>query len=380
MVEILDSTLREGEQTPGVYFPAHAKLAIASALDRFGVGIIEAGHPTVSPSIEGAIRKLAAAGHGAKIAAHARSVRADVDKALECGVDFLGIFYCVSRERLGGVFGRSLDEAVAQIAEVIRYAKEQKPDLVVRYTPEDTVRSDFENVLRAATAAVEAGADVISTADTTGAMIPRQRSLYDFLSRLREGLDARGCRPRLAVHCHNDRGLALANALDAYAAGVDIIDATVLGLGERAGIVDLAQLACVLSADMEQSGWDLTALPELYATVSTYCGVPIPQGFPIVGENAFTHCAGVHTHAATKNAVHYQSLDPELVGRSMKVSLDHMSGFASVQYAMEKVGLATDDRELVKAVLVAVKQVGEVGRTVRRRELQDIVAWCRAHG
>jgi 2-isopropylmalate synthase len=377
MVTILDSTLREGEQTPGVCFPPHAKLAIARALDEVGVGVVEAGHPMVSEGIEAAVRRIAAQGLKAQVAAHARSVQADVDKALECGVDFLGIFYCVSAERLEGVFKRSLGAAIDQITSSIRYAKEQKPDLVVRYTPEDTVRSKFENVVEAAAAAVEAGADVISIADTTGAMIPRKRSLYDFVKRLRDDLDAKGAKPRIAVHCHDDRGLALANALDAYAAGVDVIDVTVLGIGERAGLVDLATLLTVLTADFDHSEWNLAALPALYETVSTYAGMPIPATFPVTGANAFTHCAGVHTHAATKNAVHYQSLDPELVGRRMLVSLDHMSGLSSVEYALERVGVEAD-RELAMQVLVEVKRVGEIGRTVSANELRDIVSWCRA--
>ncbi|HBP20818.1 MAG TPA: hypothetical protein DEA08_23885 [Planctomycetes bacterium] len=199
-------------------------------------------------------------------------------------------------------------------------------------------------------------------------------------TRLREALAARGAEPLLAVHCHDDRGLALANALEAYRAGVDLVDATVLGIGERAGLVDLAQLAVVLTTDFGETSWQLDALPELYRTVSTYSGVPIPRGFPIVGENAFTHCAGVHTHAATRNAVHYQSLDPALVGREMKVSLDHMSGLSSVQYALAKIGAedAAEDAELSAAVLAEVKRVGEVGRTVLHQELLDILAFCRA--
>jgi 2-isopropylmalate synthase len=378
MVEILDSPLREGEQTPGVCFPPHAKLAIADALAKVGVGTIEAGHPMVSPSIEDAVRRLAKRGYTAKVAAHARSVQADVDKALDCGVDFLGIFYCVSSARLDGVFKRTLAAAIDTITGSISYAKEQKPDLIVRYTPEDTVRSKFENVVEAAAAAVHAGADVISIADTTGAMIPHVRSLYDYASKLRDALAAKGAEPKLAVHCHDDRGLALANALDAHRAGIDIIDTTVLGIGERAGIVDLATLVAVLSADMNETGWNLEQLPALYKTVSTYSGIAIPPTFPVVGANAFTHCAGVHTHAATKNAVHYQSLDPALFGREMLVSLDHMSGYSSVQYALEKVGEDASDDALVKDVLVQVKRVGEIGRTVGHRELGDIVNWVRS--
>ncbi|RMG17546.1 MAG: 2-isopropylmalate synthase [Planctomycetota bacterium] len=378
MVRLLDSTLREGEQTPGVCFPPHAKLAIASLLDRFGVGVIEAGHPAVCAGIEAAVRALAGRGFRAQIAAHARSLRSDVDKALDCGVDFLGVFFCVSSSRLEGVFRRSLATAIDQIADCIAYAKEGRPELTVRYTPEDTVRSPFENVVDAAAAAVEAGADIISIADTTGAMIPARRSLHDFVLRLREALASRGAEPLLAVHCHDDRGLALANALDAYRAGVDVIDVTVLGLGERAGLVDLATLATVLAADFGEEGWELSLLPRLYETVSTYCGVPVPVTAPVVGANAFTHCAGVHTHAATRNAVHYQSLDPALVGREMQVSLDHMSGLSSVQYAMEAIGEDPEDRELARRVLAEVKRVGEQGRSVRAGELADIVRWVRA--
>jgi len=376
MVQVLDSTLREGEQTPGVCFPPHAKLAIAEALDAVGVGVIEAGHPLVSPSIEESIKRIAGRRPRARLAAHARSQREDVDKALECDVDFLGIFYCVSNGRLDGVFKQSLGAAVERIQGAIRYAKEQRPDLVVRYTPEDTVRSDFANVVEAAIGAVAAGADVISVADTTGHMVPGgERSLGDYLRRLREALAERDAHPRLAVHCHDDRGLALANALDACRAGVDLIDATVLGLGERAGIVDLASLLVVLQADLGADSWNLAALPELYARVSTYSGVPIPVNAPVVGAHAFTHCAGVHTHAATKNPVHYQSLDPALVGRRMEVSLDHMSGLSSVRYALDAVGVE-HDAELAGEVLVHVKRVGEVGRTVGEAELRDIVRWC----
>jgi isopropylmalate/homocitrate/citramalate synthase len=380
-VAVLDSTLREGEQTPGVFFPEHAKLAIADVLERVGVDVIEAGHPRVSPSIEAAVRALGGRGYRAQVAAHARGVQEDVDLALACGVDFLGIFYCVSSDRLDGVFKRTLSAAIDQITSAVSYAKQQRPDLVVRYTPEDTVRSKWSNVVDAAAAAVEAGADVISIADTTGHMVPGVRSMYDFVRRLRDALDARGARPRLAVHCHDDRGLALANALDAYRAGIDVIDTTVLGLGERAGLVDMAQLLAVLSVDYDEQAcrerpWELRALPELYRTVSNYAGVPIPTYAPVVGLNAFTHCAGVHTHAATKNAVHYQSLDPTTFGREMKVSLDHMSGLSSVQYALEVTGIEAD-RELAVAVLEQVKKVGEVGRTVQAGELEDIVRWCR---
>ena len=205
MVRILDTTLREGEQTPGVYFDNHIKLGIADILNEIGVGIIEAGHPAVSPEIESAVRQLSLkrrTGNSAdntftvntadntgnaftaKIGAHSRTLKQDVDQALDCGIDFLGVFYCVSNHRLNNVFRKSLSTAIKQICDIISYARDRNPDLTIRYTPEDTVRSNFGNVVNASEAAVRAGADIISVADTTGYMIPgTHRSMFDYIER-----------------------------------------------------------------------------------------------------------------------------------------------------------------------------------------------------
>ncbi len=377
MITVLDSTLREGEQTPGVAFDLHIKLAIADLLDEIGVDVVEAGHPVVSEEIRSAVEALAGRGLRATVAAHARSLDRDVRLALECGVGFLGIFYCVSDDRLGD-HGRTLAGAVDQIAGVIGRAREAHPGLVIRYTPEDAVRSPFENVVAAASAAVEAGADIISIADTTGTTIPgTPRSLYDFVSRLRERLAEPGLEPRLAVHCHNDRGLALANALDGVRGGATIVDASVLGLGERAGIVDLAALLAVLAIDMGEDRFNLAKLPELYALVSRYAGVPVPVNLPVCGANAFTHCAGVHTQAAIRNPLHYQSLPPEPFGRTSQIALDHMSGTATLRYCLDRIGERDLDPDLERAVLEKVKEVGARGRSIDDAELAYIVRYLR---
>lgn len=380
MLQILDATLREGEQTPGVYFEGHIKLAIAHQLNKLGIDIIEAGHPLVSSEIKFSLKQIANKNFKAIVGAHARSLKQDVDLALECGVGFLGIFYCVSNSRLSGVFKKDINTAINQIAEVIAYAKSKKPDLLVRYTPEDTVRSDFQNVLDASVAAVQAGADIISVADTTGYMIPgTNRSMYDYVKKLKDELAGQDVYPKIAVHCHNDRGFALANAIDGYRAGAEIIDATILGIGERAGIVDLAQLLVTLKLDFEEKhDWDLLKLSHLYHLVSQNCGIPIPVNFPVTGKNAFTHCAGVHTHAATKNPAHYQSLDPAIVGREMDISLDHMSGLASIEWALNKIGKPVE-KDLLEKILDKVKSIGQRGRTVGLKELEYIVEWCKEH-
>ncbi len=380
MVWVLDSTLREGEQTPGVYFDKHIKLAIANLLDEIGVDIIEAGHPMVTQEIHDAVKSIAQKNYKSIVGAHSRSLKSDVDLALECGVGFIGIFYCVSDERLETVFKKDLDSAIGLITDVIKYAKSQKPDLLIRYTPEDTVRSQFENVVKAALAAVEAGADIISVADTTGYMVPgTSRSMYDYISRLKDEFVKRNLSPKVAVHCHNDRGLALANALDAYRAGVDIIDAAALGLGERAGIVDLAQLLTVLTVDYNERKWNLPKLVELYDLVSKHSLIPIPANFPITGKNAFTHCAGVHTHAAAINPMHYESLNPELIGKQRNFALDHMSGIASLRYALTLINEGALNDELQHDVLKEVKSVGQRGRTVDLAELKHIVDAVKHH-
>jgi 2-isopropylmalate synthase len=376
LLQILDSTLREGEQTPGIYFDRHLKLAICKLLDEIGIDIIETGHPAVTHEIHDSVKTIAHGGFNAIIGAHSRSMKRDVEFALECGVGFLGIFYCVSDERLDEVFKKDLSVAIDQIVDVISFAKKEKPDLLVRYTPEDTVRTQFDNVLNAAVAAVQAGADIISVADTTGYMIPgTDRSMFKFVSKLKSELDNKGCNPKIAVHCHNDRGLALANALEAYKAGAEIIDASVLGLGERAGIVDLAQLLTILTADFKIDKWNLKKLDELYQLVSKYAGVPIPVHYPVMGKNAFTHCAGVHSHAAIVNPTHYESLNPELLGKERHFSLDHMSGLSAIKYALDLLNINHLNYETQNKILNEVKALGQKGKIVDLSELPHIVEY-----
>jgi 2-isopropylmalate synthase len=374
-IKILDSTLREGEQTPGVYFDKHIKFIIAEMLDEIGVDIIEAGHPVVSKEIYESVKEISINQNiKARVAAHSRSVDRDIELALESKADMIGIFYCVSEERIKEVFKSNLKDSIKSITKSINRIKSKKSEIWVRYTPEDTVRSSFSNVCSAAIEAVKEGADIISIADTTGYMVPNtERSMYDFTSKLRDELMKNNCEPMIAVHCHNDRGLALANSLDALRAGAEIVDVTVLGLGERAGITDLAQLISLLTIDFKmEERWNLNKLESLYKLVSKYSGVSIPSNMPFIGENAFTHCAGVHTHAAAVNPAHYQSINPTQFNREMKVSLDHMSGISSIRFALEKIGVECDDKEILLEILRYVKVVGSKSKTVDQEELIHI--------
>ena len=382
MIKILDSTLREGEQTPGVYFTPETKLKIAEFLDHIGVDIIEAGNPAVDSEIALAVTRIANAGLKAKIGAHSLCRIDDVKKALDCNVSFLGVFFSVSSQRLQCDYNICLDEALDKIVEVITYAREQNDSLLIRYTPEDTVRSPMKNVIEAASAAVQAGANIISIADTTGYTTPFQqkRSIYYFVKILKEELAKRELYPLIEVHCHNDRGLALANALDAYRAGTDIIDVSVMGLGERAGIVDLAELLINLSDLIEETNfWKLGYLKDLYNLVSKYSHVPISPHHPAVGKNAFTHYAGVHVRAMAKDEHLYQSLNPEILGIKSSIALGMQSGLSAVELALKQIGREelAENKYLVAKILKEIKEIAKRGTPIDiDKELIEIIDNC----
>lgn len=382
MIKILDSTLREGEQTPGVYFAPETKLKIAEFLDHIGVDIIEAGNPAVDSEIALAVTRIANAGLKAKIGAHSLCRIDDVKKALDCNVSFLGVFFSVSSQRLQCDYNICLDEALDKIVEVITYAREQNDSLLIRYTPEDTVRSPMKNVIEAASAAVQAGANIISIADTTGYTTPFQqkRSIYYFVKILKEELAKRELYPQIEVHCHNDRGLALANALDAYRAGTDIIDVSVMGLGERAGIVDLAELLINLSDLMEENFfWKLGYLKDLYNLVSEYSHVPISPHHPGVGKNAFTHYAGVHVTAMAKDERLYQSLNPEILGIKSSIALGMQSGLTAVELALKQIGREelAENKYLVAKILKEIKEIAKRGTPIDiDKEFIEIIDNC----
>jgi 2-isopropylmalate synthase len=346
-VDILDSTLREGEQTRGVAFRLEDKLAIAQQLDALGVRYIEAGHPAVSPRIAEAVRRVAGLGLQADIVAHARAMRSDVDAALACDVDWVGIFFSVADRRLEQQFRKDEAQAIALVTDVVQYAKDH--GLKVRYTPEDTVRSDYGRVVRVARAAVEAGADRISVADTTGYMTPLR--MHDFIARLVADVG-----PRVHAHCHNDLGLGVANALAAAEAGAIVVDACVNGLGERAGLADTATLATALALRVQGAPTlDLPRLPELADLVAEASGFPIHPLAPIVGRNAFSHNAGLHVAAVLQDPGHYESIPASLVGRQRYIVVDQFSGRDAVRHRLAMLGAQATDAE-VELVLRIVKE------------------------
>jgi len=366
-VEILDTTLREGEQTPGVIYRLEDKLEIARLLDAFGIDLLEVGHPAVSASIERHARMLTREGLACETLAHARAVTSDIEQAASCDADWVGIFFSVSDAALENRFRKDLGRATELIVAAIELAKAQ--GLKVRYTPEDTVRTPIATVLGVARAAVEAGADRISIADTAGCMTPT--TMQAFTHELVAEIPV-----PLHVHCHNDLDLAVANSLAAVQAGAMLVDTTVNGLGERCGITPLAPLATALVLQgLAEPRWDLSMLPAISDAVSRATGIPVPVNGPIVGANAFSHNAGLHVAAVLQDPSHYEFIPAHVVGRQRHIVLDTFSGRAAVRFRLEQAGIEATDA-LVDQVLHVVKGLeatdmpdDELRRLVRTIEL-----------
>ena len=351
-VALLDTTLREGEQARGIQFNRDQKLAIAQAIDGIGIDYLEVGHPAAAPAIAADARAIARQNLRAQTVAHARAIEADVEAAAAAEVDWVGIFFSVTDAAMEARFRRDEAACTALIVRAIETAKAH--GLRVRYTPEDTVRADPAVVARVAAAAVAAGADRIALADTTGCMTPDGMA-----ARVQALASAPGVHVPLHAHCHNDLGLATANALAAFDAGAQVADVSVLGLGERAGITDLAQLATALTTQgiVAPERYHLARLPALYDLVAEAAGIAIPAWAPLVGRNAFSHNAGLHVSAVLVDPAFYESVPAHLVGRDRHIVIDRLSGQAAVAHRLTRLGREAT-REEVTLVLDVVKARG----------------------
>ncbi|ALV62699.1 Homocitrate synthase [Thermococcus sp. 2319x1] len=340
---VLDSTLREGEQTPGVNFSPEDRLRIGIALDEIRVDFIEAGHPAVSEEILEGIRLLASQGLNANILAHSRALRSDIDLVLKAEAEWIGIFMCLSRRCLERRFRTDLSEALARIEDAILYAKDH--GLKVRFTPEDTTRTEWENLTAALNLARELKVDRVSIADTTGVAHPLE--FYDLVKRVVEfGIPVN-------VHCHNDLGLALANAIMGIEAGATLVDATINGIGERAGIVDLSQLLAVLYYHYGIKKYRLEKLYSLSRLVSEITELQVQQNYPIVGQNAFTHKAGLHVSAVVRDPSFYEFLPPETFGRERTIYVDRFAGKDTIRFHLCRFGI--HDEGIIEELLRRVK-------------------------
>lgn len=363
MLEILDTTLREGEQTPFVNFTVDEKVQIARMLDSVGVDMIEAGDPSVSPNVARAIKCIASLGLRAEVVAHSVASRLSIDKAKASGANRVAIFYATSKIHLDAKLHKTQEQAIAIIQEHVAYARNL--GLKVRYTPEDATRTDFEFLVQVCNAAIEAGADRISFADTLGIMQPHV--MFEKVRALRERLLP--C--KIDLHCHNDYGLALANAMAGIRAGADCIHTTVNGLGERTGIPDLAETVLSFRNLEGSEKFNVQPLMDVSGYLEKVSGFFLAPNKPITGLNAFSHKSGVHTNGILKDPRTYEPFDPSILGRERKIIIDKYTGKSAVASRLEEYGIEVSAAEL-EVIVTRIKNIGDERKQLFDTDILDI--------
>jgi homocitrate synthase NifV len=358
-----DSTLRDGEQAPGVSFTLEEKMAIALALEDAGVDEIEAGTPAISGKEAEEIAAIGCALHRAEPIAWCRMTRADVDAARKTGLKRVNLSIPLSDIQMNAKLKMNRAKTLSRIRDVISYAVDC--GLRVALGGEDSSRAETDFLLIAVEAAVSSGAHRYRYADTLGNLEPF--SVYEVITRLSRAIGV-----ELEFHGHDDYGMATANTLAAIRAGASHASVCVLGLGERAGNAALEEVAAALSRFYNTgSNVTLRKLPEIAKLVAKASGRPIPVGKAIVGANAFTHESGIHVDGLLKNPLTYEALSPQTFGREREIVLGKHSGMASVASALKLLGLIAD-KACTESVLAQVRQRAMLAkRIVSTKELAE---------
>ncbi len=364
-VVIYDSTLRDGEQMPGVAFTPAVKMEIAGALDEIHVPQIEAGFPAVSPSEAAAVKQVAGAGFEADILCLSRLKRDDVDAAADAGVDMVLLFVPASPIQLRVKLKKTVDEILPEVARVTEYAVSR--GLRVGFSTEDSTRADLMDLVRIYRAAIEAGAERVGITDTVGCATPN--GLAQLVQKVRRSLK----NFPLSVHLHNDFGLANANALAGVLAGARFVTTTVNGIGERAGNVPLQPfaLACELLYGIK-TGIDLEGLKAVSELVADRSGVAVHPNAPVVGSNVFSHESGIHVKAVMEDPATYEPYPPELVGQRRTLALGKHTGEAHVKAVLQGQNVRLPEAQ-VDAVTLRLKELGERKGQVSFEEFWEIV-------
>ena len=335
-VHLVDTTLRDGLQTPGVSFSPAERLAVATALARLGVGEIEVGLPAMGPAEQDEIRAIVAAGLGVRLTGWCRATPGDLDAAAACGLRGVHVSLPVSDVQLHAL-GRDGPWALRQL-QTIAAAARARFDFV-SVGAQDASRAPPQRLIEFVAAARAAGADRVRLADTVGIWTPGQTA------RTVAALLPAAGPMALGFHGHNDLGMATANTLAALEAGAACADVTVNGLGERAGNAPLEEvaMACLVAAGLD-CGIDTTGLADLCRLVAMLSGRPIPPSKPITGEAAFVHESGIHVRSLLVDRRTYEPFDPAAAGRGpSRFAVGTHSGTAGVRHAMAQAGVALDD-------------------------------------
>ena len=363
-VKVLDTTLRDGEQTPGVVLAPEQKLEVAKALDGLGVDMIELGSPVTSEGERRAFELVSETGLRAELCGFSRALPSDIDVALACNVDSVHLVVPTSDIHLQHKLKKSRTDVKRMALKATRYALDH--GLTVEFSAEDASRADPVFLQDIFAAAVGEGAQRVCVCDTVGVLTPEKTQAL--FSSLAENIEV-----PIAVHCHDDFGIATANTLAAVKAGAHEVHVTMNGLGERGGNAALEEVVMGLTHfhDIRTE----IKINKLYSTsrlVERVTGMPVSPTKAVVGENAFTHQAGIHTHAVLVYPPTYEPISPELVGHHRKLVFGKHVGSHAVKHELHRLGLKPTKRQ-VHEIFEQIKKLGDRGKLVTDTELRAII-------
>ncbi|MBF0777230.1 2-isopropylmalate synthase [Streptococcus cuniculi] len=349
-VEFLDTSLRDGEQTPGVNFSIKEKIAIAKQLEKWGISAIEAGFPAASPDSFTAVNEIAKAMKTTAVTGLARLVKSDIDACYEALKDAkypqIHVFIATSPIHREFKLKKTKEEILENIKEYVSYARSKFA--VVEFSPEDGTRTELDFLLEVVQTAVDAGATYINIPDTVGFTTPEEygqlfKYLIEHVTSDHEII--------FSPHCHDDLGMAVANSLSAIKNGAGRVEGTINGIGERAGNAALEEVAVALNirADYYQVETDIVLKETINTSemVSRFSGIAIPKNKAVVGGNAFSHESGIHQDGVLKNPLTYEIITPELVGvKSNSLPLGKLSGRHAFVEKLKELALEFDEVEI----------------------------------
>ncbi len=380
VVRIFDTTLRDGEQSPGASLTSAEKLEIARQLSRLGVDIIEAGFPAASPDDLLAVQRIAqevGTPDGPIITGLARTHKGDIDKAWEAVAPAakprIHTFLATSDIHMERKLRMSREEVVARTREMVAYAKAYCDD--IEFSPEDAGRSDPDFLIEVLAVAIEAGATTLNIPDTVGYLTPDE--YYDLMHKLIT--ETPGTEQVIwSVHCHDDLGFATANAIAGVKAGARQVECTVNGIGERAGNTSLEEVVMALHTRRPYyhlaTNIDTTQITRASRMVSNYTGMIIQPNKAIVGSNAFAHEAGIHQDGLLKDKRTYEIMTPETIGLNQsRLVLGKHSGRHAFRVRMEELGFELSDDDLQTA-FERFKELADKKKTVTDADLEALVA------
>jgi 2-isopropylmalate synthase len=356
-VDIFDTTLRDGEGTPGVNFTLEEKVDIAKALDELGVAVIEAGSPITSSAERRTFKEIVKLRLEAEICGLARVLEKDIDACLKSEVDRVHVFVATSDLHLRHKLRMSEEEALEKTVKSIQYAKSH--DLMCEFSCEDASRTPLKRLNLFYNAAEDAGVDIINIPDTLGLMTPV--TVKELVSSIRGTVKI-----PISIHCHNDFGLAVSNSLAGVESGVSQVHAAVNGLGERAGNASLEQVVAGLELLYHiPTGIDMVHLTKTSRLVQKYSLINLQPNYPIVGENAFTQETGIHVHGVLAKRETYEPYSPDIVGQRRRITMGKSTGHHAIEFFLKRHNIRFDREELLEIV----KKVREL--TALKKKITD---------